>query len=234
MKSLLLWDIDGTLINADGAGCRAVLQAMKDCFGVEASFDGFELAGRTDRQIMEWLMVSHNLENSKEIFQQFSARYIECLNREILLANIHTYKGVESILQTLHHRDDIFQGLLTGNLSGAARVKLECLDLCRYFSFGAYGEDGADRNTLGPIALQRASRQHGYDFETEPDRVYVIGDTDRDIVCGKAIGAVTIAVATGFHSKERLATANPTLLLDDFTEPAEFFAILNDPLPYPA
>ncbi len=227
MNSLLLWDIDGTLVNADGAGRRAMLQAMKDCFAVEASFDGFEIAGCTDRQLLEWLLPRHNVENSENHIRKCGARYIERLKTEMGLGRIHTYDGVESFLQTAARRPNIFQGLLTGNLSEAARVKLDCFDLNHYFDFGAFGEDSSDRNALGPIALERARRVHNHDFETQPSRVYVIGDTTRDISCGKAIGASTIAVATGFHSREKLAACHPTLLLDDFTQTAEVFALLN-------
>ncbi len=227
MKSLLLWDIDGTLVNADGAGRRAMLQAMKDCFAVKASFDGFEIAGCTDRQLLEWLLGRHDLEKSENNFQKCAARYTERLKTEMALGKIHTYDGVESFLQTAARRPDIFQGLLTGNLSEAARVKLDCFGLNHYFAFGAFGEDSSDRNALGPIALKRARRVHNHDFKNRPARVYVIGDTARDISCGKAIGASTIAVATGFHSREKLAACHPTLLLDDFTQTAEVFALLN-------
>ncbi len=227
MKSLLLWDIDGTLVNADGAGRRAMLLAMGDCFGAEVSYDGFEIAGCTDRQLLEWLLTRHNLVKSEKNFQKCSARYIELLKIEMGRGNIHTYDGVESILQTADRNPDTFQGLLTGNLSEAARVKLDCFDLNQYFAFGAYGEDSADRNALGPIALERARRTHNHDFEKQPERVFVIGDTIRDISCGQAIGASTIAVATGFHSRKKLAVCKPTILLDDFTQASEVFALLN-------
>ncbi len=114
MKSLLLWDIDGTLVNADGTGRRAMLQAMKDCFAVKASFDGFEIAGCTDRQLLEWLLGRHDLEKSENNFQKCAARYTERLKTEMALGKIHTYDGVESFLQTAARRPDIFQGLLTG------------------------------------------------------------------------------------------------------------------------
>ena len=224
MKSLLLWDIDGTLVNADGAGKRAFLRAMRDCFGVEATFDGFEMAGHTDRHILEWLLSSNGLERSEENFKFCAARCVECLEREMPRGGIHTYDGVESVLEKADKLPDVIQGVLTGNLRAAARLKLETFALTRYFSFGAYGEDDADRNALGPIALKRAREKHGQDFK--PERVFVIGDTVRDIACGKAMGARTIAVATGFHSKEKLAAADPTLLLADLRDSEALFALI--------
>ncbi|MCA1658721.1 MAG: HAD hydrolase-like protein, partial [Verrucomicrobiaceae bacterium] len=85
-----------------------------------------------------------------------------------------------------------------------------------FFEFGAFADDHHDRNELGAFACRRASKKHGRAFN--PKDVDVIGDTGHDVVCGKAFGARTIAVATGSWSRDRLAEAKPDFLFDDFSD----------------
>jgi phosphoglycolate phosphatase-like HAD superfamily hydrolase len=120
---------------------------------------------------------------------------------------------------------DFAQGLLTGNLQRGAQIKLSHLGLWTPFLFGAFADDAEDRNDLGPHALRRAHAHHGYNFT--PEHVFVIGDTPHDIACGKAIGARTIAVATGRFSVEQLRSHTPTAVLESFSDTKAFFGLLN-------
>ena len=46
----------------------------------------------------------------------------------------------------------------------------------------------------------------------------MIGDTPRDIDCGKSFGARTIAVATGTWSRDQLANYQPDFLIEDLSD----------------
>ena len=97
-------------------------------------------------------------------------------------------------------------------------------NLSHYFAWGAFADDSARRNDLGPVALRRAREKHGIEFA--PDRVFVIGDTPHDIACGKVIDAQTIAVATGQYSVDELRAATPTFVLSDLSDTAAFLRAL--------
>ena len=103
-------------------------------------------------------------------------------------------------------------------------MKLTHYGVWHYFAFGAYADDHHVRNELGPVAMARALEEHGEEFTA--DRIYVIGDTPRDIECGKAFGAVTVAVATGKYSHEQLASHTPDFLFDDFSDPDAVLAAI--------
>ena len=108
-------------------------------------------------------------------------------------------------------------GLLTGNIAAGAAAKMRHFGLDRHFAFGAYGCDHADRNRLGPVALERAERHAGRSFTAE--ETLVIGDTPKDIDCARAMGARCLAVATGRFSADDLRDAGATRVvasLDDF------------------
>jgi phosphoglycolate phosphatase-like HAD superfamily hydrolase len=125
--------------------------------------------------------------------------------------------GIVETLDAIHAHPEIHQALLTGNLREGAELKLSFLGLWHYFEFGAFANDSHIRDELGPFALRRAKEKLGIDFP--PERVWIIGDTPHDVACGKAIGAKTIAVATGAFSVEELAKLNPTHVFADFTNP---------------
>ena len=95
-------------------------------------------------------------------------------------------------------------------------MKLSHYGVWNYFAFGAYADDHHVRNELGPVAMARALEDHGEEFT--PDQIYVIGDTPRDIECGKAFGAVTVAVSTGKYSREELTSHHPDILFDDLSD----------------
>jgi phosphoglycolate phosphatase-like HAD superfamily hydrolase len=124
--------------------------------------------------------------------------------------------GIREVLETVHAHPEIHQALLTGNLEAGAKLKLGFLDLWKYFEFGAFADDSYIRDELGPFALRRAKEKLGITFP--PERVWIIGDTPHDVACGKAIGAKTIAVATGAFTVEQLAALNPTHTFQDFSD----------------
>lgn len=215
VKTLLLWDIDGTLIASGGAGMRALRTALRDVFGVDGSLDDIDFAGRTDRWIMRQVFTKFSLPVHEENFARYFEAYVTALPTE--LANPHTrvLPGVRTILAAAA-QSGFFQGLLTGNMRRGAQTKLQHHGLWDHFAFGAFGDDGELRNDLAPYALQRAVAHAGVEFQTE--RTWVIGDTPHDIACGKIIGARTLGVATGGHSLDVLRASTPTALLPDLTD----------------
>ena len=128
------------------------------------------------------------------------------------------------MLDRLRLRQDCVLALLTGNLVRGAEIKLSHYGVWDYFEFGAFADDHHDRNELPKFACARALETHGEEFP--PERVFVIGDTPRDIECGKAIGARTVAIATGNYSRAQLSDYNPDFLLDDLSDTDAVIAVL--------
>ncbi len=113
-------------------------------------------------------------------------------------------------------RTTAYLALLTGNLAKGAEIKLDHYGVWDYFEFGAFADDSHDRNELGPYARARAKEKSGEEFP--PERIYVIGDTPRDIECGKVFGAKTVAIATGNYSGPELAAHDPDHLFEDLSD----------------
>lgn len=222
---LFLWDIDGTLLASGGAGMRGLEQAISERFlnGEPADLSSIDWAGRTDRWIAQMIFEKYDIAHTAEAVDALLDTYIASLPPH-LSAHSSVLPGIPEILAEADGRDDITQGLLTGNMRRGAAAKLGHFDLWGYFAFGAFADDSPMRNDLGPHALRRAAEHRGVEFK--PEQVWIIGDTPHDIECGKVIGVNTLAVATGHHSADELAAHHPTALLPDLSDTAKFWRIL--------
>jgi phosphoglycolate phosphatase-like HAD superfamily hydrolase len=223
-KRLLLWDIDGTLISTGAAGHHAIARAAAERFGGSGNLDGVEIAGRTDTSIAHQILEKYGEPITNESVQLMLDTYVRLLAEELPRRQGHVLPGILELLRRAAEQSDTTLGLLTGNLERGAKLKLEHYQLWHFFAFGAFADDHHDRNELGAVALSRAVEGTGIDFPAS--QVDVIGDTGHDIACGKAIGARTVAVATGSWSHERLAEHEPDFLFDDLSNVDEVIKVL--------
>lgn len=218
---VLLFDIDGTLMDMRGAGLRALREAARELYDRE--IPELDLHGATDGGLIRKIFPAMGLELNEERTREYFATYLRYLD-EILLSDDFTGIVLPGVLQLLEGLKSLgaVQGLLTGNIQRGAHRKVAQFELGSFFNFGAYGDDHHDRNKLGPVALQRATEVMQRFFE--PTQCWVIGDTPRDIACGKALGARTLAVATGGFSVTELKEHNADLVMESF---ADFDAVIS-------
>ena len=215
-RRLLLFDIDGTLISSGGAGEAALKDAMLSRFAVEEDLDGIILAGATDGRIARELLEKHSISVSPENVSALLDTYLGHLTERIGRHDGRLLPGIVFLLKVLSERTDVVLALLTGNVSRGAKIKLTHYGVWDFFEFGAFADDHHDRNELGKFARARALERHGEDFP--PSRIYVIGDTPKDIECGRAIGACTVAIATGHYSSAELRDHAPDFLFEDLSD----------------
>ena len=230
---LLLFDIDGTLVDTGGIGRGALQQGMRVAFPKESEqseMPALDLGGTTDGGVtrFENFGVPHSEENENK----FLAAYIDVLKERLSPIGQAPpggiLSGVEDLLDRLGSEADVTVTLLTGNTRAGADVKMKAYGLAGHFDFdcGAYGCDHWDRDQLGPVAVERASTKRAHGFSS--DQVFVIGDTPKDISCGKAVGAQTVAVATGGFDKAALGSWDPDYLLDDLSDVEMVLSVLLD------
>ena len=216
---LVLFDVDGTLISARGAGRRAMRVAFERVFGTAGGIDRYDLRGRTDTRIVHDVMSAEGWEPArvKERLDEFFEVYVGGLTTEIGDGrNVVTLPGVAAVVERLARSADAVLGLVTGNIEEGARVKLLPTGLWPRFQVGAFGSDHMDRRRLPSLAVRRAHGLLGTAFS--PREVIVIGDTPHDIDCARAFGAVAVAVATGQYPRQELLAENPDLFFEDLGE----------------
>jgi len=208
---LYLFDIDGTLVDTSGAGMAALRQATREVFGDDGP--ELDLAGATDLGIVGGIYSHYGVDFTDEAFEKYLGVYHERLAENLAHGGFYgrVIDGVLPMLRHLAADDAATLGLLTGNTAQGAGIKVRHFGLADYFAFGAYGCDHADRNRLGPIALQRAEKHAGKCFSAE--ETWIIGDTPKDIACAKTIGARCLAVATGSFNVAQLQSHGADLVV---------------------
>jgi phosphoglycolate phosphatase len=214
-----LFDIDGTLVSAHGAGRISLTKAMVAVYGILPVYEEYDTRGKTDPRIVYDVMHAAGVPD-----EMIYARLPSCFEAyvrhlDVLIDDGHPVQampGIPELVQALSARDDSLVGLLTGNIESGARAKLRPTGLLPHFRVGAYGSDDADRRHLPNIARQRAQTLIGREIPYE--QIVIIGDTPLDVDCARACGARAVAVATGQHTYDELASCSPDLLFTDFAD----------------
>ncbi len=223
---VLLFDLDWTLIYTGGAGVRALDHAFENLFGVPQAMKKVTPDGKTDPAICrEMIRVHLSREPEDGEIEKLCRGYLDRLAEEIPDGpGYRVLPGIPELLEALSHEERVLLGLGTGNLEEGARIKLARAGLMKYFQFGGYGSDSEDRPTVLRTAVKRVEILAGRTFAQK--EVIVIGDNIRDVQAGQAIGAMTVAVATGPMKHEELAKAGPDHLFHDLSDTHRVLSVL--------
>jgi phosphoglycolate phosphatase len=211
--ALVLFDIDGTLLDVRGAGRRAFAAALRETWGVDDELHDVRFAGATDRGVLQQLRGRHTLDEARE------ADFFRAMERTLSAALVaeppFVYDGVVRCLTRLAGDGDVMLGLVTGNALRCAQVKLERAGLDRsIFDVGGYGDEHDDRDELARLAVARARHARGL-HDVGFTSITLVGDTPNDIRAARAIGAVAVAVTTGHFDRAALVDAGADVVVDD-------------------
>jgi phosphoglycolate phosphatase len=226
--TVLLFDVDGTLVTTCGAGRRAVERAFELRHGSKEVL-AFSFGGMTDKAIVRagLLGLGRDFAGDAELSAEIEATlafYLDVLADEVAHTRIRIHDGMEAAIGLAEARSNVALGLGTGNMRKGAEIKLGSVGIFHRFSFGGFGDDSIDRPTLLMAGARRGAEKLGQPIEE--CRIVVIGDTPKDVAGAKAIGADSIAVATGMCDLAELQACDPTAVfanLADERAPAILF-----------
>jgi len=224
--TVLLWDIDGTLVTTGGVGRRAVERAFERRHGRADACSRIRFDGMTDRSIARLGLEAIGVAPTDEAIAAVLATYVGELEDELRLSpagQFRVHAGIEAALQAANERG-MAQGLGTGNIALGARLKLEHVGLYRHFDFGGFGSDHELRVELIRLGAARGAQRLG--VSVQACRVVVIGDTPKDVDAARGIGAECIGVGTGSYSAEQLLEHGATHAFADLTAPGALPALL--------
>ncbi len=220
---LVLFDLDGTLVDCGGAGRRALERAFREVHGldtIEEPARRVRFEGKTDPIIIEEIAREAGLPEDRIRAAEAALRdaYLGALREELGRPDPRrrVMPGVLELLEALRRRPEVLVGLLTGNIEAGARAKLEPFGLNGYFGTGGFSSDHRDRAEIARVAREKFSRLVGADIP--PRRVTVVGDTELDVACARVNGYRAVAVHSGWVTRERLEAARPDALFDDLTD----------------
>ncbi len=216
--TVLLFDVDGTLVLTGGAGRRAMARAFGAVCGREDACAGFAFGGMTDRLIVRTGLCAVGHSDAEDVIDHLLGVYLDFLPDELSRATgYRIMPGVEAVLEVALARTAMAVGLGTGNIEPGARLKLAHGGLDDAFAFGGFGSDHEDRTELVRAGFIRGAARLGEPLER--CRRVVVGDTPRDVDAARALEAEAITVATGGFTIEQLSAAGATVAFTDLTDP---------------
>ena len=214
-----LFDIDGTLVQTFGAGMIAFRETFADAFGVAEMSSDVSFAGRSDRAICFDLFAAHGIDGTDANWATFQQGYVGRLPEALTRTGGTVLPGVPEMIDKLEQMGDVHIGLLTGNVRAGAEAKLGYYGLWDRFAFGGFGDRHTDRADIARTAVAEAERRHGQPADNgQPVKVMVIGDTEHDVRCARAVDAYAVAVPTGHTPAERLAAESPDVLQETLAD----------------
>ncbi len=224
----VLFDIDGTILNCNSAGRASLIQATKEVFGTIGRMEKLDFQGKTDPVILnESLhMMGFSEEDIRDKTDLLKQKYFDHLSENIHNFEVIVFPGIIDLLKKLSSMDGIALGLLTGNFTESAKIKLSRYDLNRYFRFGAFGDDAPIRNLLPEVAKKRMDELFSTDISFRD--IFIVGDTIHDVRCARHAGAVSIAVGTGWGDTALLMNENPDYYFENLENYNEFIKLLED------
>ena len=222
MITVLFWDIDGTLLTTARAGVFALEEAAREVCGTDADLSELHTAGLTDSEVAALVVEHCGATADAATVSALLRAYEHHLPDRLHWRRGQVLDGVEAVLEDLSGRPGVTNMLLTGNTPAGARAKLAHYGLEGYFDGGAFCGDGDDRVTVARAAAELAhERSNGAAAD-----LVVIGDTPYDVACGHAIGARTVAFATGAYDAAQLEDCGAWLVLKRLPAPARFAELL--------
>jgi len=226
VNTIVLWDIDNTLLYTGGAGSRAMARAFVELYGTSDAFKRIEFSGRTDTAIFFDAARAHGLPESRWVLERdrFHDAYVPHLRAALLESDGAggLMPGVRALLDALSRLDGVRQGLGTGNFRGGGELKLRHYGIAGYFPGmpGGFGEDSESRDSVIATAIERMSKGD------RPDRVIVIGDTPHDVTAARANGAFALAVATGRNDIAELVACGADAVMADLADTAAALRVI--------
>jgi phosphoglycolate phosphatase-like HAD superfamily hydrolase len=215
---LVIFDLDQTLVDLISVHDATVKELFKSHFGVDASLREIDFAGKSLTENMAELARLKGIVRSK--FTEKSKSLLESYEKIFQakippIATNSILPGVTPLLEELSKTGN-FVVLYTGDSPGVTQRVLEVTGLGKYFKFSVYGTEANSRVDMARLAIKKADQLTGARFDGK--NVVIIGDSVRDIECGKKLNALTIAVATGFHSEEELTSRKPDYLFKNLKD----------------
>ena len=219
-----MFDIDGTLLDTHGFGREAFIRGLARLTGERDELAYLSFAGNTDRNVLEQVMKHRRLRLTETDIRRVFALVAEEL-RGLLQANpAREVAGAGAFLARLEAQGYAL-GLVTGNIRAGAYLKLASLGFDRYFTFGGFGDDHADRARIARQALAAAGAA---DWDPAEGGICLIGDTPFDVAAGRALGIPVIGVAAGKYDREALLASGATITITDYCDIESLLEQLGD------
>ena len=229
MRKLILFDLDGTLVDVFDVHIESYIKMIKEVFGVDlAPEDLIKNIGHPARVVIgspllergiDPKIIEEKMETAYKSYKSHLEHGLKGTGEDVILP------GVVRLLDVLSQKGEIL-GLVTGNISTVGMLILEITGLVKYFKVHSFGDVALRRSEMIGRAVELAKERYG--FVPESRNVFIVGDAAPDIQAGKEFGCVTIAVATGLAKESDLERENPEFLFKSLEDTEDVLKVFED------
>ena len=210
MKSLLIFDLDGTLADSK-KDLTASVNHVRNRFDLHdlpeeeiGSFIGDGALMLIRRALGKGASDNH-VQEGLQLFLSYYRAHM--LDRTVL------YPGVRETLENLRH---CTLAVLTNKPIHFSRSMLDGLGIHQCFSV-VYGGNSFDQKKPDPVGIfQILSDTNGV-----PEKTWMIGDSSIDVLTGRNAGVATCGVTYGYAA-ETFKTTPPDFVIDKFSDLEQF------------
>jgi phosphoglycolate phosphatase-like HAD superfamily hydrolase len=218
---LLVFDLDGTVLDGHGAGHRAMERAFLQVVGQPGEFNHLDFAGRTDPAMLHLAADRLGITIADEQWPRLLDAFVTALAETA--GATRALPGVSTLLRRLAQNPDVGLAVGTGNVEAGAAIKLKAVGLADVFPVGGYGSDGESREAMLAVAVARTRRF----YHADDAPLVTVGDTPRDVAAAHALGLRCIAVATGRYAQPDLEAAGADAALPSLEDAAGFYRVVS-------
>ena len=213
MKSAVIFDLDGTLLNTLGDLASSVNFALRECGYPERTVDEVcSFIGNGVVVLIHRSVPSGTSEkDEKRCFEVFRKTYLEHMEDTTA-----PYDGISGLLAGLSERGvktAVVSNKLDAGVKGLCKKYFPLLDC-------AFGVNSESERKPAPVNVFRALSELGVSKE---EALYV-GDSEVDIQTARNAGLEMLGVTWGYRSRESLLKAGAKAVVDT---PAEILEHLN-------
>jgi len=214
-KKLIIFDLDGTLINSAPDLALAVNHTLsslgRETFS-QTQIDGWVGNGAS---VLIRRALSASVEIDETLDEELSKKaldiFLDFYSRNSCVDTI-AYPLVSDTLKTLKDRD-FRLALVTNKPVGFVAPILNGLELDSYFEL-YLGGDSLSQRKPHPMPLIYVCDK----LEVDISNAVMVGDSQNDILSAKACGMQSIGVTYGYNYDEPISSYEPDVILDSFVE----------------
>ena len=219
-KELILFDLDGTLIDSApdlALSVNYMLRSINHNEFSEEIIDSWVGNGAQTlvrRALSGNKIVDENIDNG--LFKKALSIFLEYYKNNLCVKTT-PYPNVKTTLQAL--KDDGYKlAVITNKPFDFIEPILQQLELDNLFEL-CIGGDSLSEKKPSPLPLQYMCKK----FNIKPRNTLMIGDSKNDILAAKAANIHSIAVSYGYNYGEDIRVYEPDYTVDDFSDILEAF-----------